>query len=154
MCASPNKLKVMFDTNAFDKAIENVSFIKKHLDRISIYITPIQVEELANIPDVKWDARKAAFLCLAELRPLIVPCIFTFDHVDFSHFSFQMEPSYWEILKDNKGNLNDALIAATSIHEKCVLITNDIELAKRVHSVSGGVKSFEDFMGLFEDDVI
>ena len=143
----------MFDTNAFDKAIGNVPYIKKYLDRIEIFITTIQIKEIANIPDCKKKTRIDDFLCLAELRPKLIPCIFTFDHFDFAHPSFKAEPSYWKILKENKGNQNDALIAATSIHEGCILITNDSELKKKVQSASGRAKSFEELMKMLEGEI-
>lgn len=139
-------MKVMFDTNAFDKAINNIALISKHLDTISIYITDVQIIEIANIPDSKKAKRSQIFSCLCSIRPILIPHPFTFDRLDFGHFSFQIEPKYRDILKETGSNKNDALIAATAIHEGCTLVTNDDELTKRVLSVSEKVMTFEDFL--------
>lgn len=140
------KTKVMFDTNAFDMACKESRYIADCLDHITIYVTSIQVEELSNIPDDRKEIRLNNFLTLCDLRPCLIPTIFTFDRIDFAHFSFETEPIYDYLVKEDKSNINDALIGATAYHEKCVLITDDKELTKRMKKVQDAqVMTYEDF---------
>lgn len=139
-------MKVMFDANAFDNAINCVHAIKEHLDTIDVFVTDIQIEEIASIPDAKIEKRIAVFDCLCDLRPKLIPHVFTFDRINFNHFSFVTEPKYMEILKKSGKNQNDALIAATAISEGCILVTDDKEMAKLTRDAGGEVISFKEFM--------
>ena len=142
--------KVMFDTNAFDKACADSWLIKRHLDKFSIFVTSVQIEELSNIPDERKTVRLDNFLTLCDLRPCLIPTVFTFDRIDFAHFSFETEPLYDYLIKENKSNLHDALIGATAYHEGCILITDDKDLSKRMKQADDSmVMSYEEFKANF-----
>ena len=126
------KTKIMFDTNAYDKLQNNIPTLKHTLQKYDFYVSSIQITEILAIPDEKKDIRNNNLRNLIELRPTLVPTPFTFDHLNFSSFSFSPEPSYWHILKESKANRNDALIAATAIHEDCRLVTDDKDLLRRM----------------------
>ena len=144
------KIKIMFDTNAFDMACKESKLVANSLDQIDIFVTGVQVEELSNIPDERKEIRLDNFLTLCDLRPTLVPTIFTFDRIDFNHFSFETEPIYDYLIKENKRNINDALIGATAYHEKCILITDDKDLTKRMKKVQDAqVMTYEEFKNNF-----
>ena len=136
----------MLDSNAFDRLHEVIPTIKSKLSEIDFYVATVQVEEIAIIPDEKRDVRKRDFLTMIELRPHLVPHTFTFDAFDFGHFSFEIEPKYWSILKSTKSNKKDALIAATAIRNGCTLVTNDTELTKKMNQAGESVLSFDAFI--------
>ena len=140
------KKRVMFDSNTFDKAIEHIDEIKQHLDTIEIYVTNLQKEEICNISDDKKELREADLNCFYELNTIEIPPVFTFDHMDFAHFSFVTEPKYHVILKKTGSNWVDALIGATAISEGCMLITDDTGLTTKMHAAGGQVESFDSFI--------
>ena len=125
-------VKVMFDTNAFDKLFPYIPKLKQLAGEIEYYITDIQICELAKIPDDRKEVRLKNIRNLCELRPYLVSVPFTFDRINFSKLSFKSEASYKEILNETHSNRNDALIAATAIREGCLLVTDDTRLIKRV----------------------
>ena len=139
----------MFDTNAYDKACENIALIKRSKRKCEFYITGIQIKEVASIPDSKKEKRESLLLSIVDLRPRIVPTPFTFDYISFSHFSFNSCPEYYRILKESKVNRNDALIAATAIYEDCTLVTDDKELIKKMNQMRKDVVTFGEFMQRF-----
>ena len=138
--------KIMFDTNAYDKARKNISLIRRGKKQCEYYITEIQIKEVASIPDNKKEERKSDLLSIVELRPRIVPIPFSFDYISFAHFSFNVCPDYWHILKKSKANRNDALIAATAIYEGCTLVTDDKELIKKMVRLGKDVVTFDEFL--------
>lgn len=140
------KTKVMFDTNAFDKIQSNISCIRQNRDKYDFYITSIQIKELLAIPESKRDLRERNITNIIELRPTLIPIPFSWDYIDFTNFSFSVEPSYWAVLKGSKSNRNDALIAATAIHEDCLLVTEDIELLKRMEKLNKPAITFDEFI--------
>ena len=140
------KTKVMFDTNAFDLLQKSMVNLQQLSKKYSFYISRIQIEEIAAIPDTKKDVREKNVVSIIELHPTLIPTPFSWDAIDFSHFSFQREGSYWKILKETKANLNDALIAATAIHEDCTLITEDTELLRKMRALNKPAMTFSEFI--------
>lgn len=139
-------MNVMFDTNAFDQASVDIHMFKSKQQTFTIYITSVQVEELAKIPDSRKKIRIENLQTLCSLRPMLIPTVFSFDKLNFNFFSFKTEPAYAKVIKQSKGNINDALIAATAIHENCLLVTDDIELSKRIKAVPyDAVMTYQEF---------
>ena len=67
---------IMFDGNAFSslitKGISTMGFFDKCAEKYNFYITAIQVEELANMPDKKKNSRVTHLLCLCKMRARLV----------------------------------------------------------------------------------
>ena len=142
------KTRIMFDSNIFDKLGDNIHLLAKR-DDIDFCVTSLQIEEILSIPDKKRDVRLSTGMALCELRPKIVPTPFTFDYINFRHFTFASEPNYWKLLKESRSNRNDALIAATAIRENCFLITDDTNLLKRMKKISAMAMTYSEFYSKF-----
>ncbi len=142
-------VKVMFDTNAFDKLLSYIPKLSRLVGRVEYYITDIQICELAKIPDDRKEIRLNNIRSLCALRPYLVSVPFTFDCINFSKFSFKTETSYEMILNETHSNRNDALIAAAAIHEGCILVTDDTRLIKRVLQSGNQAITFDIFIGKY-----
>lgn len=140
------KIRIMFDTNAFDKIKSDVPLLKNATEKYEFYITSIQIEELAAIPDDKKNIRISNLKNLCQIRPIVVPTPFTFDHVDFGCFTFHSEPKYSQFLNENKSNMNDALIAAAATYEKCILVTDDKWITHKMELAKENVMSYQNFI--------
>ena len=145
--------RIMFDTNAFDELYKTSPDFECIRKEYEIYITTIQEAEILNIPDSMKDKRAQILAIISQLGAKIVPTPFTWDHIDFSMFSFSSEPSYWTILKHTKGNKQDALIAATAIHNGCILITEDKDLLRRMKRINEPAFSFVQFINRLNRNV-
>ena len=142
----------MFDTNAFDNLYEAKLNYEQIRDKYEVYITTIQKAEMLNIPDSKKEKREKLLAIISLLSAKTVPTPFTWNHIDFSHLSFSSEPSYWTILKQTKSNKHDALIAATAVHNGCILVTDDTDLLKRMKRINRPVFTFAEFMFTLKGD--
>ena len=141
------KQKIMFDTNAFDKLLNVLDVFRSNANNFDFYITAIQVEELAKINDIKCETRIKNFLALCELRAILVPTSFVFDHtrLGFACFSDSSDNTYELLLNENKSDVNDALIGETAKREKCTLITDDTKFIKKLCKVDIPTMTFQEF---------
>lgn len=124
--------RVMFDSNAFDDVAKDITLLKAASEKgqIEYYVTSIQIEEIANIPDEKKETRLCVFRNFAELRPRIVPVPFSFSCIDFSCFSFDTGPSLPFFPSSYE---KDMLIAKAAIYENCIFVTNDARVVKKLN---------------------
>ena len=136
----------MFDSNSFDKMNKDIHIIKKTKNEIEYYVTGIQVNELARIPDKKEKTRINNFMNLCEINAKLVATPFTFDYIDFRQLSFNISNAYDELLNQNKSNKNDALIGATAIIEQCLLVTDDKRLQDKMKKLGYEAISYDEFI--------
>ena len=139
------KTKIMFDTNEFDKVLDSNIDPDQITDKYEVYVTLIQMEEIRNIPESKKEKREKLLNTISKLKAISIPTPFTWDYFNFASFSFSIEPAYWKVLKQTKANRNDALIAATAIHEECVLVTEDKEILRDMKKLNKPAYTFIDF---------
>jgi rRNA-processing protein FCF1 len=141
--------KIMFDSNVFDKLPQIISKIKESAEnQYEYYITTIQVEELCEIPDEKKEKRVTNILMLADLRAKLVPIsVFVLNgRARIGYARLGNGEVYHKILKENKSNSDDAIIADTAVFEGCTLITEDKELYSRMKRNSYSVMYLSDFI--------
>lgn len=144
----------MFDSNVFDRLPEIIHQIKKSTEtQYEYYITTIQVEELCEIPDSKKDIRARNILMLADLRAKLVPIsLFILNgRARLGYARFGDGIVYNKILKNNNGNIDDAVIADTAVYEGCTLITEDKELHSRMTNNGYDVMYLTEFISTIED---
>ena len=139
------KIRIMLDTNAFDKLIEVGGIDVSYSEKIQFFITNIQIKELASIPDEKIDKRINVFMMVCNLRPTIIPIAFSFSNLTFSHLKYSGGEIVSDIRKENGSNEKDALIADAAVKEGCILITNDSELSKKMLKINKQAMTYENF---------
>lgn len=150
--------KIMFDTNAFDKILDgtiSIDLIKKSLSLCYEYhITPIQVEELSNIPDSKKDKRAIILLFLSDIAPRLIP---TESAVyDVSRFNFAKMGDgilYEKLLNKSRNNIKDALIGETAIKNDIILITEDDDFKSKIKKLGGTALKVNEFKDMINDEL-
>lgn len=137
----------MFDSNAFDKLIDILDELRDNIGKFDFYITAIQIEELANIPDTNKEKRICNFLAFCEMRAKLVPVSFVFDHsrLGFCCFGDENDDTYSLLLNENKTNVNDALIGEAAKREECILVTDDVKFSKKLKKLNIPFITFEEF---------
>ena len=139
----------MFDSNIFDKLPEIIQAIKQSsISQYEYYVSPVQIEELCEIPDSKIEIRKKNILMLADLRATLVPLsIFPLNgRARLGYARLGLGEVYEKILNDNKSNSDDAIIADTSVTENCTLVTADIGLYRRMTKNHYPCLMYDDFI--------
>lgn len=122
------KEKLMIDNNAIDIDIirENESLLKIIRKKYNFYVSPSVLEELSKIKDDKLEDRIRNIIALIELNPkFIYDSVFIWDHSRFDCACLGNGEVYKKILNESKNNINDAIIADTSVNNNCILFTCD-----------------------------
>lgn len=123
------KIRVMFDTNAFDNFFKNDIDIDKFKDRCEVFITHIQRDELNKIPDL--EKLNSITNLVKEIDTNMLPtesAVFGLSKYNFCKFGDGVSYDHIRGLLDNikkPNNAADALIVETSIKNGLILITND-----------------------------
>lgn len=143
--------KIMFDTNAFDKLMAVLDELRDNAGKFDFYITAIQVEELANIPDSKKETRICNLLAFCEMRAKLVPVSLVLNHtrLGFCCFSDENDDTYSLLLNENQSNINDALIGEAAKREGCTLVTDDTNFSKKLKKANVSYITFDDFKKKF-----
>jgi len=146
----------MFDTNIFDKIINENFILPNNIEDISFCFTHIQEDELKAIPDE--EKRKNLLKITYEIAKEPTSC-FIFDVSNFDEAKLgddETHEYYDEIYskqrekhpeKSEKNIINDSLIGSTCLAENFVLVTQDKLLAKIVKGINPEliVLNFEEF---------
>lgn len=123
----------MFDTNVFSDLIYKKKTLIEISKKYSIYVTTIQLEEIAEIPDSNIEKRKQNLFVLATARVTFVPIsVFVLGKARLDLARLGNGEVYNKILNKTKTNVNDAIIADTSVFEACTLVTSDIKLYNKM----------------------
>lgn len=137
----------MFDTNAFDKAIENLEVLDKLKNNNKFYMTYVQEQELLSIPQDKRDKMLSIFSMIEVMDIQKIPTsIFLLNHTPIGSGKIGNGEVYDELLNEGKTNVDDALIGETAITEGCVLVTNDKQLYNKLLKYDIRVMTFEEFL--------
>ena len=148
---------IMFDGNAFSniitKGINTTNFFDKCAEKYNFYVTAIQVEELANMPDEKKNLRVAHLLCLCKMRARLVNtrAIWGKTRYGCCCYSDGKDPTYKRLLNENNSNINDALIGDTAKKENCILVTDDKRFITKLKSCDIQTMTFDEFYGSLEE---
>ena len=142
-------MRIMFDSNAFDKMIS----AGIDLDRIAestkheYFITSIQIEELASIPDEKKEQRILNLLAMCKInaRLLLTPTVVDHARIGFCVFANEND-AYNDLLKCTKSNVNDAMIGSTAKRENCTVVTDDDDFSKRLAKLAIPRMTYEEFI--------
>ena len=143
--------KIMFDSNAFDKFIGSNLWNKVVLsDEYDFYITSIQIEELAAIPDEKKEQRIRNFLvlCSMKVKLLYVPAILGYSRYGFSVLTDKNDV-YFKLLNETHSNIKDAMIGSSAKHECCCVVTDDKRFIKKLNDNLIMNMRFDDFINSF-----
>ncbi|TLG79739.1 PIN domain-containing protein [Vagococcus zengguangii] len=142
-------MKIMFDSNIFDRLDEIDSQLKGSEEEFDYYITSIQVQELSEIPDTKKEVRTMNLLRLAKLRAkLISTSVAVYGYSRYNMARMGDGIVYNQMLNDSKNNIKDAIIADTAVNEMCTLVTEDDELYKKMTRHNYSVLKMEEFLDL------
>ena len=138
----------MFDTHVFDKLPKVIEKVKEKINiNFELYVTSLQVEEISNIPDSKKEKRCRNMIMLTDLRAKLVPTsVFILGKSRLNYGRLGTGEVYKKILNISRNNVNDAVIADTSVFEECILVTDDKELFNKMKKNGYQVLDFETFM--------
>ncbi len=148
-------MKVMFDSNAFDKLMglsQEIDFEQRETD-YEYYITPIQVEELANIPDEKKEIRVRNFLQLSSMRAILipVPAIIGYARCGCATVVSEEESDILDQLGNGSTrHIKDDLIGTVAKEQGCTVITNDKKFIKRLNNNEISTMTFEEWLNSLE----
>lgn len=144
--------KIMFDSNAFSSLLNYkmdwTNFFSVCEDKFEFYITAVQIEELAAIPDSKKETRIQHMLCLCKMRAKMVPnlLVLGYGRIGLSLISDVEDTIYNALLVENRSNVKDALIGEAAKREGCILVTDDARLSSKLHKIGIPTKTFKEFM--------
>ncbi len=122
------KLKIMLDTNVYDKLIEQKSEILGLLkDRTEIFITHVQYDQLREMSSKKLDKHKKIFEIIEYFNPNKIPTVSAcFGMSNWDEVGWGDETGNFEAIQVNNINHSaDALIAETAKKNECILITEE-----------------------------
>lgn len=141
-------MKVMLDSNVFDRLPEFIDIFKKGQKDIEYYITTVQIDELCEIKDDKVETRKNRILMLAILRPTLVPIsVFALNGRAYLGYARLGEGEVFKkMLTGNDKDIDDAIIADTAVYEHCTLITDDKRLYNRMKRNNYDVMTIDEFI--------
>lgn len=140
-------MDIMFDSNAFDKAIDNLDEIKEISKKNNFFMTYVQEQELYNIPQDKYKKMKEIFKMINETGVRNVPTtIFLLNRTPLGSGKLGNGKIYKELLNADKTNVNDALIGETAVTEGYALVTNDKQLHNKLLKYDIKVMTFEKFI--------
>lgn len=129
------KKRILFDNNEISFIANNIDFFKKLKNEYELCISKTVVRELAAIPDKNIEFRKQIFVDFSDLEFKFLPdsCFvlnggFTLD----GRSNMGNCEVYNKIININGDNINDAVIADTAVTHKCILLTEDKELLKKM----------------------
>lgn len=142
--------KFMFDTNAFSSLLAShvdwSAFFSAHKNEFEFFITAVQVEELAKIPDKDMENRIRHLLCLCCMNVKLVP---TIGVVGKSRLGLcilgNRQDMYAQLLNENRSNISDAMIGDAAYREGCTLITDDRKFINKLNAAQIPTMTFQEF---------
>lgn len=143
--------KIMFDSNAFSSLLNSdldwTNFYSKCEGKYEFYVTAIQIEELAEIPDSKKELRIRHILCLCQMRAKMVPNILVmgYGRLGMSVFADENDTTYEDLLFESGSNIKDAMIGDAAKREGCILVTDDSKFILKLNKAGIPTMTFEKF---------
>lgn len=142
----------MFDSNAFSSLLNSnvdwANFFSECEGKYEFYVTAIQIEELAEIPDPKKELRIRHMLCLCKMRARMVPNILVlgYGRLGLSVLADENESTYEDLLFESRSNIKDAMIGEAAKREGCTLVTDDTKFISKLNKVGISTMTFGEFM--------
>ncbi len=160
-------LKCMFDTNVFNRIVDEEIALESLIGRVTAYATHIQRDEINNTPDVNRravlakeygdvvavsDPTSSLVIGISRLGEArlggereVPTASAVWDVSQWDEANWSADDNLCSALKSELDKLNgskpnniqDALIAETSIKEKYVLVTDDADLAALTKKYGG-----------------
>jgi predicted nucleic acid-binding protein len=139
----------MLDTNIFNKVLDGQVCIDVFC-KSSIYITHVQHDELKATNNVLRRKQLLEIFHLIEKKKIPTEsAIFDVSHFDEAKFSdgilYEQIKKELDAVKKKPNNIQDALIAETSIEKSLILITTDRTLQEIVCRLDGKAMSLSEF---------
>ena len=156
-----NKYNFLFDTHIYDKKLSKdfdvvMECQKKISNNYRFYITEVQFRELDGFPDrpqtyddlssynpsknkneiqiIIFKLKIQKISCLGLLKHDFLKLDGTFRAIPYDKISTNpIGKMFWDIINKNYKKSNDAVIAEAAIYNNCILISNDIDLIKKVN---------------------
>lgn len=144
----------MFDTNIFNRILDNSLGITSPQGTDRFFATHIQLDELGNTRDV---ARRNSLLRVFEdiqQKPIPTESAvygaskYGAAKYGGSNMRLQIQTKL-DAVRKKRNNLQDSLIAETAMKNRLTLVTEDGDLFNVVHDLSGNVIRFADFLKLY-----
>lgn len=136
-------LTCMFDTNAFDRLLEEdtAQFYAK------IFITHIQKDQIEAIPQAKIEKKKRLLDIINIIDADHIPTsVAVWDVSKFDECCFGSIGNNELFQKFSKTNgAQDALIAVTAIDRSLILVTDDKDLLRDINAEGGRAITFDEF---------
>ena len=147
-------LKCMFDTRAFNLMLDGPVAVEALKGRVRAYATHIQRDEINNTKDSE---RRAALLqvfsdVVAESVPTDSSAVWDVSRWDQASWGANdnlystLKADLDKLNKNKRNNVQDALIAETSIKGLYVLITDDADLIEVTKRYGGRYLSLEELL--------
>lgn len=140
-------MDIMFDTNSFDKLVEDLDVVINSDKKNRYYITYVQKQELDNIPSIKKEKKD----CLLKMVTILnieqtLSSVFVLNSTPIGSGKLGDGKVFNELLNESGNNREDAIIGDTSVNENCTLVTNDNQLYNKMISYNYKVLKFEEFL--------
>lgn len=150
--------KFMFDGNAFSSLLSSeidwVTFFSKYKEDYEFFITSIQIEELAKIPDQHLEKRIGPLLCLCAMNVKLVPTIAVVGHARLNMCVLANgEDMYSKLLNTTHSNVCDAMIGDAAYREGCILVTNDTRFIAKLKKNQVPTMTFQEFCKFIDLEV-
>ena len=160
-------IKILLDSVGVNIVNENFEFFEKNKSKCQFYISPTVLEEFTNMNSIDYDKLKSKtieeqneyilkrikkheefivlLIQLSKLMPqFLLDSVFVLGHSRLSCACLGNGEVYKTILKETKGNVNDAIIADTAVNNDCYLLTRDDVLYKKMSQHNYKVLNIED----------
>lgn len=140
-------MKIMLDSNIYDELIEKPEVVEAIKSKHDIYITTVQIKELARIPDEK--KKEKILRVLDVISPQQVPIPFSFSNMDFASFRFSWG-QYKDLITGNSKQMDDdALIADVAIEANCLIVSKDTDLLNKVRKLGFSAVRYKEFISKY-----
>ena len=142
---------IMLDTNIFNRILDGEVSIDVFC-KSSIYITHVQHDELkATNKDLRRKQLLEIFHLIEKKKISTESAIFDVSNFDEAKFSdgilYEQIKKELDAVKKKPNNIQDALIAETSIEKSLILVTTDRALQEIVCRLNGKAMSLSEFCG-------
>jgi len=123
-----------------DAIISNQVYQKRDLGDISVLITHIQVDEIADLADKNRDKMIRLLLTILKIRPVLVPTeggVVGVSRIDHSTIASSDAEKVIQSIRTNKRAKNpsrDALIVSTALSKADIYVSNDVDQISNLRS--------------------
>lgn len=126
-------MNILLDNNAIDKLAQSIELVRNHPE-VKFFICKEAVEEVSNNKNYNPTYNIIALLKAGVNYIPNAVFVLGYSKLDGESTFCDEEVSrvYKDILKENLSNVSDAIIAATAVANKYLLLTDDVRLIKKM----------------------